>query len=103
MFNGDKYITRGINEKLDVRLQIMLWEMIELLRKQNIELDYLQIFKISNKSGKVVVEHSQEVPEYRVKYLLDVKVVNLNEDIKVYVIDSEGSIAISTMMLSNEY
>lgn len=50
-----------------------------------------------------MVEHSQEVPEYRVKYLLDVKVVNLNEDIKVYVIDSEGSIAISTMMLSNEY
>ncbi|MGL4990824.1 MAG: DUF960 domain-containing protein [Sarcina sp.] len=100
MFNGDKYITRGINEKLDVRLQIMLWEMIELLRKKNIELDYLQIFRISNTDGKIIIEHMQEVPEYRVEYSLELKDIKFESNDRIYVIDSE---IYSTMLLAEEY
>lgn len=103
MFNGEKYITRGIYENVDVRLQLMLWEMIEILRSKYIELDYLQIFNISNRNGKIIIEHSQEVPEYKVKYSLDIKDINLNEDIKIYVINSGEEKAILTMLLTEEY
>lgn len=103
MFNGEKYITRGINERVDIRIQLMLWEMIELLRSKGIDLDYLQIFNISNRDGKIIIEHSQEQPEYKIKYLLDVQDIKLDEDIKVYVIDSGGETPTSTMLLAEEY
>ena len=41
-----RYITRGANEKLDLRLQLILWSMIDKLNEEGKELDYLQVFKV---------------------------------------------------------
>lgn len=95
-----RYITRGANEKLDLRLQLILWNMIDKLNEEGKELDYLQIFRIRKCKEGVVIEHSQEVPEYKEKYVLTLKDIEVEENIKVFVIDDY---VYSTMMLAEEY
>ncbi|MDK0571845.1 DUF960 family protein [Clostridium perfringens] len=36
-----RYITRGANKKLYLRLQLILWSMIDELNEERKELDYL--------------------------------------------------------------
>ncbi len=95
-----RYITRGANEKLDLRLQLILWSMIDKLNEEGKELDYLQVFKVRKCYEEIVIEHSQEVPKYKEKYVLASDDVEVNETLKVFVIDDEEY---STMMLSEEY
>ncbi|MDM0483975.1 DUF960 family protein [Clostridium perfringens] len=95
-----RYITRGTNEKLDLRLQLILWSMIDELNEESKELDYLQVFKVSKCEEGIVIEHSQEVPEYKEKYVLDLENIEVNDSIKVFVIDDYEY---STMMLAEEY
>ena len=67
MFDKDKYLTAGVNARIDLATQLFLWDMIETARAKT-KLDYLQVFKL--KPAKVdegavqVVEHSQEVPPF---------------------------------------
>lgn len=102
MFNkNNRYVTRGINEDVDIRIQLIMWGMVDKLNKEgNIELDYLQVFKIRKQGNKVIVEQSQEVPEYSSKYEIDLEGVELDREIKVYIIDSGEY---STMLYSKEY
>lgn len=97
---NNRYITRGINEELDLRLQRILWNMIDNLKEEGKELDYLQVFKVRKHEEKIMIEHSQEVPKYKENYVLDLNNIEINEIIKVFVIDSEDY---STMMLADEY
>ena len=66
----NRYITRGINEKLDVRLPIVIWDLIDSLKERKEEVDYLQVFNIRNTDKEIVIEHSQEVPEYKARYVI---------------------------------
>ena len=99
-YKKNRYITRGINEKLDIRLQILLWDLIDSLKEKNQELDYLQVFNIGNKDKEIVIEHSQEVPKYKAKYGLNNDEIIFQGNIKVFVIDDTEH---STMMLAEEY
>ena len=49
MFKKDnRYVTKGVNDEVDIRLQLIMWSMIDKLKNEgNVEVDYLQIFKIS--------------------------------------------------------
>lgn len=41
MFDKEnRYITRGINKKIDLQLQILLWNLVEDLQREK---DYLQV------------------------------------------------------------
>ena len=82
-----RYITRGANEKLDLRLQLILWSMIDKLNEKGKELEYLQVLKIRKCEEGIVIEHSQEVPEYKEKYVIDLENIEVNGNIKVFVID----------------
>lgn len=95
-----RYITRGANEKLNLRLQLILWSMIDELNEERKELDYLQVFKVIKCEEGIVIEHSQEVPKYKEKYVLALNDIEVNETLKVFVIDDEEY---STMMLVEEY
>lgn len=95
-----RYITRGANEKLDLRLQLILWNMIDKLNEEDKKLDYLHVFRIRKCKEGVVIEHSQEVPEYKEKYVLTLEDIEIKETIKVFVIDDY---VYSTMMLAEEY
>ena len=96
MFKKDKrYVTRGVNEEVDVRLQLIIWSMIDKLRGEgNIELDYLQVFRIRKEGNKIVINQSQEVPEYSYTYEIELEDIQIDDEIKLYVIDNgvEGSI-----------
>lgn len=90
MFKKDnRYVTRGVNEEVDIRLQIILWSMIDRLKdKGNVELDYLQIFKIRKEGNKIVINQSQEVSEYSCTDEIELEDIQIDDEIKVYVIDS---------------
>lgn len=102
MFKKDnRYVTRGVNEEVDVRLQLIMWSMIDKLKdEESVELDYLQVFKIRKEGNKVVINQSQEVPEYSCTYEIELEDIQIDDEIKVYVIDSGGY---STMLFPPEY
>ena len=96
MFKKDnRYVTRGVNEEVDIRLQLIIWSIIDKLKdKGNVELDYLQVFKIRKEGNKIVINQSQEVPEYSCTYEIELEDIQIDDKIKLYVIDNgfEGSI-----------
>ena len=98
---NNRYVTRGVNDEVDIRLQLIMWSMIDKLNDEgNVELDYLQVFKIRKKDSKVVINQSQEVPEYSCTYEIEIEDVQIDDKIKVYVIDS-GEYSI--MLFTGEY
>ncbi|EOU1807928.1 DUF960 domain-containing protein [Clostridium perfringens] len=102
MFKKDnRYVTRGVNEEVDIRLQLIMWSMIDKLNDEgNVELDYLQVFKLRKEGNKIVINQSQEVPEYSCTYEIEIEDVQIDDKIKVYVIDS-GEYSI--MLFAGEY
>ena len=102
MFKKDnRYVTREVNEEVDIRLQLIMWSMIDKLKdEESVELDYLQVFKIRKEGNKVVINQSQEVPEYSYIYEIELEDIQIDDGIKIYVIDS---VEYSTMLLTSEY
>ncbi|CUO22463.1 MULTISPECIES: DUF960 family protein [Clostridium] len=102
MFKKDnRYVTRGVNDEVDIRLQLIMWSMIDKLKdEESVEVDYLQVFKIRKKDSKVVINQSQEVPEYSCTYEIEIEDIQIEDEIKVYVIDSGEY---STMLFPSEY
>ena len=94
MFENKKYITKGVSENVSLLLQLFMWQCIDDL---NIKKDYLQVFKCSLSGTKQKIEHIQEVPEYKKKYLLNADTIFIG---KIFVIDDDDH---STMLLAEEY
>ena len=96
MFKKDnRYVTRGVNEDVDIRLQLMIWSMLDKLKDEgNVELDYLQVFRIRKEGNKVIINQSQEIPKYSCTYEIELEDIQIDDKIKLYVIDNgvEGSI-----------
>ncbi|RGF90908.1 hypothetical protein DXA10_13185 [Firmicutes bacterium AM55-24TS] len=57
MFNGKRFVTSGIVEKVPLELQMIMWDMIDTMDEQK---DYLQVFDLSEENGKQKIVHSQE-------------------------------------------
>ncbi|MBC5626603.1 hypothetical protein H8S10_14210 [Clostridium sp. NSJ-49] len=102
MFKKDnRYVTRGVNEEVDIRLQLIMWSMIDKLKDEGkVEQDYLQVFNIRKEGKRIVINQSQEVPEYSCTYEIDIEDIQIEDEIKVYVIDSGEY---STMLFPSEY
>ncbi|MDB1949262.1 MULTISPECIES: DUF960 family protein [Clostridium] len=98
---NNRYVTRGINEEIDIRLQLIMWSMIDKLKDEgNVELDYLQVFKLRKEGNKVIIKQSQEVPEHKETHIIELEDVEIGNENKIYVIDSEEY---STMLFPSEY
>ena len=54
MIENKRYITKGVSEKVDILLQVFMWQCIE---NMNIPKDYLQVFKCSMLDSKLKIEH----------------------------------------------
>ena len=93
-FNNARYITSGISSEVDISLQLFMWQCISRMK---VPKDYLQIFKCSNFEGQQEIEHIQEEPEYKKRYLLKADAFFIG---KIYVIDN-GQYTV--MMLAEEY
>lgn len=85
---NNRYITRGVNEEVDIRLQLIMWSMIDKLKDEgNIEIDYLQVFKLRKEANKVIIKQSQEVPEYSYTYEIELEDIEIDYEIKIYVFE----------------
>lgn len=98
---SNRYITRGVNEEVDVRLQLLMWSIIDNLNEKGIvEVDYLQVFKLRKEGTSIIIEHSQEVPKYGREYSLALEDIELNNNLKIYAMDNNDY---EIMLLSEEY
>lgn len=102
MFNEEKrYISNGVNSKVNILLQVTLWNMVnELKKKSEIELDYLQVFRIKKRDKELIIEHSQEVEQYKKVHVFKGVSNLIEEDLKVFIIDENSY---NIMILSEEY
>ncbi len=94
MFNNPRYTTKGITEGIPVLTQLLLWNIIDRMPEPK---DGFQVFKLSERSGLQVIEHHQEIPEYRKDY--EIKADEI-VTAKIFVIDDGTH---STMLLAEEY
>lgn len=94
MFNNSRYLTKGVQEKISLELQIFMWECIDNLSDPK---DYLQVFNLSVVGSLQRITHTSENPEYKMEYLIPSE-KPITE--KVYVIDDGDH---STMLLAEEY
>ena len=42
----ERLITKGIQQKIPIEIQILLWNMQDKLRKQQQKIDYLQVYRL---------------------------------------------------------
>ncbi|OPY55795.1 MAG: hypothetical protein A4E55_02383 [Pelotomaculum sp. PtaU1.Bin035] len=104
MFEGHRYLTRGVAESLPPDLIAAIWNIVDN-RKANPHppLDYLQVFDVVSLTGAsdcpsiVRIVNTQELPPHLVVRLCRVS-ETLN--VSVWVIDSG---AYCTMLLPHEY
>ena len=94
MFDNPRFLTRGVDESIPLRLQTLLWNLIDLLPPER---DYLQVFWLKPFGRMQQVIHTAEEPEYK-KVLLFPSDNPINA--KIYVIDDDDH---STMLLAEEY
>ena len=78
MFQNNRYLTRGVSERIPIDLQIILWNALETLPEPK---DYFQVFRLSVLNGI----HDQEQPPYKREYLLPT--IETLITAKVYIID----------------
>jgi hypothetical protein len=103
MFTSERCATRGINNKLGLDLQLLLWLLIDKRKEKGVEVDYLQVFELAviQKDGIAIqsVIHKQEVPPASDTYYFPLLV---EESINgtVWAIDSEEY---CMMLLPEEY
>jgi len=89
-----RYLTRGVDAKISLDLQIFMWQTIDEMPEER---DYLQVFQLSKKNGLQVIQHTSEQPNFEKTYVVRVE-NSVNE--KVYVIDDAKH---CTMLLAEEY
>lgn len=97
MFDKDKerYITRGVKEKISPFIYLILWEMIDDMDVE--EKDYLHVFDLKlseEEEGLQEIIHTQEKYNNSMNFY-----TNFGVNAKVYVIDTGES---ETMFLEGE-
>ncbi len=102
MSNQDnRYMTRGVQEKIPAELQLFMWNCIDELKTKGEKLDYLQVFNLTNDRVDDLffqkIEHSQEIPKYNKVFRIFADEII---DAKIFVIDDKTH---STMLLAEEY
>lgn len=107
-----KFMTPGIQDKVELALQIYIWQILEEYQWMKLrvdeELDYFQSFHLSlNEDGILEILHREEMPnDYQKKYLiLDPNISNGQAEKYlgfIFVIENELKNGY-TMLLGNEY
>lgn len=95
----DRYMTRTIDETVHAEIQMILWSLMDERRKENKELDYLQVFELKEKEGRQHIIHRQEVPERKREWVYTLQYTT-PIDQTIWCIDSEEY---QMMLLPNEY
>lgn len=101
-FNGDKYVTSGIDSRMPKELQLFLFRKIEGLLYDGIELDYLQVFRLKRCGNTLHITHEQEIVDpFCMSYILELSDESIDiPDEKVFIIDDISHV---TMLFAYEY
>ncbi|MFW7401928.1 DUF960 family protein [Vagococcus fluvialis] len=97
-----RFITKGVDTQVSKAMQIVCWELVDNLVKENsIEIDYLQIFEFEVSASSLLITHRQEEPKYNKEYDLKLEDKLIKLDIsKLWLIDDGVN---QTMLLPEEY
>ncbi|MEC1375844.1 DUF960 family protein [Heyndrickxia oleronia] len=69
--NQDKrYMTRNIADGLHIEIQMIIWNLIEERVNNDEELDFLQVFELTNEKGMQSIIHQQECPMHKQQWLI---------------------------------
>ena len=95
MFNNQRYLTRGVEDKIPLPMQLFMWSCIDRLPEDR---DYLQVFTLEPMGDLMQqITHESEQPTYKKIYLIP---TDNPISAKIYIIDSDDY---STMLLASEY
>ena len=97
MFQNERFCTCGVIEEVPIVLQCMMWNMVDTMEVES--KDYFQVFELSEYDGMQKIVQSQEMPEYKMEYLIKLQGAPIFVG-KVYVIDDKTH---STMLKAEEY
>ncbi|UFJ40379.1 DUF960 domain-containing protein [Brevibacillus humidisoli] len=101
-FSSDKYVSRGVSERVPLDVQLALWDILEERKRRGDSLDYLQVFELSvvlvNGVPLQNVRNPQEQPPLDEVFCL--YVAKPIGGITIWVIDSDKY---CTMLFPNEY
>lgn len=95
-----KYMTRGIQERINLTLQIMLWNLYEARKQQLEECDYFHVFQLKKLEDLMMnqeIAYQQEIPSYERVLLIRCEQA-ITE--KIYIIENDEYVM---MLLANEY
>lgn len=101
-----KYMTKGIQERIPLDLQILMWQMYDRCKEEMEKMDYLHVFQLKRLEGNPLnqeIVHQQEIPEYQRSYVVEVD-QSVNE--KIYIIENDSDEISDTyvmMLLAEEY
>ena len=107
MFDKKKFATKGVVEQVSETIQSVLWSILVKANKEKVELDYLQVFELSDASTDdatiVQIKWSQEVPPMEKTFF--VPFVKCDKTMKIWVIsEAEGTEdEYATMLFPEEY
>ena len=98
----DEYITTGIEENVDQFILLKCIEMLASMKAQNIEPDYLQVYRMSynEEENILTICHSQEEPDFEHKVSFTLPEGIEPYEGKVYYIDD---VSHRTFLLADEY
>ena len=98
MFEKSKgrYLTRGVDEKIPIDIQIFMWEAVDNMPEPK---DYLQVFNLTVQNGLQIIRQTSEQPKYEMTYILT-SLLTKAVTAKVYIIDDGDH---CTMLLAEEY
>ena len=106
-----RYLTKGIDVKLDKYVQLMLWTILNDFKRMKLqnnqagEIDPFQIFELELDPAKNIlrIKHKQEQPLYEKDHVFFNIQAQAGKEYsgKIYVVDNE--LNGMTMMWSNEY
>ena len=97
----ERYMTRGIQANVPLEIQLFLWAFQTKIRKNNKEIDYLQVYDLTIEGEQEKIKHTSEEPGYEKEYAIRVE-----EPItaKIFIIEDDyGDKFVETMLLAEEY
>ena len=98
----ERLITKGIQRKIPIDIQLLLWDMQSRLREQHKKIDYLQVYRLEAiQKDLQLIEHTAEQPFHQMYYYY---VVDNAVTEKVYIIETKyPTKLVETMLLAKEY
>jgi hypothetical protein len=95
-----RYMTRAINEELNIKIQILLWELLDsIAMKRKDKMDYLQVFEIVNSGDNLKIINRQEQPAMKEELMIEQGSMDM-DNLTVWIIDEPDN---QTMLFPKDY